>query len=59
MHLTLKRQAARPRASTALQHQAKFDDFSRQSNEERPHEALDTRRPAEAYKLPAQTYPTS
>ena len=33
----------------SLQQQAKFDEFLREFNEERPHEALDMKRPAEVY----------
>jgi transposase InsO family protein len=49
MHLTLKKEATRPPGMNALQQQARFDDFVREFNEERPHEALDMKTPAEVY----------
>jgi transposase InsO family protein len=65
MHLTLKQQATRPPGINTLQQQARFDDFVREFNTERPHEALAMRTPAEAYSasprpyqgLPELTYP--
>jgi transposase InsO family protein len=56
MHLTLKQEATRPSGVNSLQQQAKFDDFSREFNEERPHEALDMKRPAEVYKPSPRPY---
>jgi putative transposase len=47
MHLTLKPEATRPAAANALQQQARFDDFLALFNEERPHQALEMRVPAE------------
>ena len=52
MHLTLKKEATRPPGVNSLQQQARFDDFVREFNIERPHEAL-------AMKTPAQMYPPS
>lgn len=49
MHLTLKQQATRPPGINTLQQQARFDDFVREFNTARPHEALAMRTPAEAY----------
>lgn len=49
MHRTLKQETARPPGMNALQQQARFDDFISEFNEERPHEALDMRTPAELY----------
>ena len=65
MHLTLKQETTRPAGMNSLQQQAKFDEFSREFNEERPHEGLGMKRPAEIYKpsprryqgLPELTYP--
>ena len=65
MHLTLKKEATRPPGMNSLQQQARFDDFVREFNEERPHEALDMKRPAEVYApsprpydgLPGLSYP--
>jgi hypothetical protein len=49
MHRTLKAQTSVPPAANASQQQARFDVFRRHYNEERPHEALGQRPPAEAY----------
>jgi len=52
MHLTLKQEATRPAGANFLQQQARFDAFIAEFNDERPHEAL-------AMKLPAETYQAS
>jgi transposase InsO family protein len=65
MHLTLKNETTRPAAMNSLQQQSKFDDFLEEFNNERPHEALDMKCPAEIYTpcvrsysgLPELTYP--
>jgi transposase InsO family protein len=65
MHLTLKKEATRPPGLNALQQQAKFDEFMREFNGERPHEALAMKTPSEHYApsprpyagLPELTYP--
>ena len=65
MHLTLKKEATRPPGNNSLQQQQRFDGFVREFNDERPHEALDMRCPAELYApslrlyrgLPELTYP--
>lgn len=49
MHLTLKQQTTRPAGTNMLQQQAKFDAFIEEFNQERPHEALDMKCPAEIY----------
>jgi putative transposase len=49
MHLTLKKEATKPAASNFLQQQAKFDDFIEEYNNERPHQALNMKFPAELY----------
>jgi transposase InsO family protein len=56
MHLTLKKEATRPPGMNSLQQQAKFDEFLREFNEERPHEALDMKRPAEVYVASPRPY---
>ncbi len=56
MHRTLKIEATRPAGSNFLQQQAKFDDFVREFNNERPHEALDMQCPAEVYKPSTRPY---
>jgi transposase InsO family protein len=65
MHLTLKKEATRPPGSNSLQQQARFDAFVSEFNNERPHEALAMKLPAEVYSpstrpylgLPELTYP--
>lgn len=56
MHRTLKEETARPPGMNALQQQARFDDFISEFNEERPHEALDMRTPAELYAPSSTPY---
>jgi transposase InsO family protein len=57
MHRTLKRQTSRPPAADAGDQQARFDAFRRHYNEERPHEALGQRPPAELYTPSLRTMP--
>src|SRR5436305_12329859 len=49
MHLTLKQEATRPAGANLLQQQAKFDAFLEEFSDERPHEALGMKCPAELY----------
>ncbi len=56
MHLTLKREATRPVAYNLLQQQGRFDDFLTVYNNERPHQALNMRYPAELYTPSAREY---
>ena len=56
MHLTLKKETTRPSAMNSLQQQAKFDDFVREFNRERPHEALDMKCPADIYTPSPREY---
>jgi putative transposase len=56
MHLTLKREATRPASKNFLQQQARFDQFIRIFNEERPHQALSMRCPAELYRASPRPY---
>ena len=56
MHLTLKREATKPAATNVLQQQARFDAFVQQFNQERPHQALAMRVPAEVYRRSARPY---
>ena len=49
MHRTLKAQTSQPPAADAPEQQARFDAFRRHYNEERPHEALGQKPPAELY----------
>jgi transposase InsO family protein len=49
MHRTLKAETARPPGMNALQQQDRFDRFVSEFNEERPHEAINMKTPAEIY----------
>jgi transposase InsO family protein len=49
MHRTLKAQTSCPAAADADEQQARFDSFRRHYNEERPHEALGQKPPADFY----------
>lgn len=50
MHLTLKQATTRPPGANILQQQTKFDAFLDEFNDERPHEALAMKTPAEVYQ---------
>ncbi len=50
MHRTLKQEATIPPCSSLKGQQRKFDAFRKEFNEERPHEAIDMKRPAELYR---------
>jgi transposase InsO family protein len=50
MHRTLKAQTSQPAAADAAEQQSRFDVFRHHYNEERPHEALGQRMPAECYE---------
>jgi len=56
MHLTLKRETTRPPQMNTLQQQARFDSFIEEFNQERPHEALAMKTPAEVYSPSARAY---
>ena len=56
IHLTLKQEATKPAADNFLQQQGKFDDFIESYNNERPHQALDMRTPAELYSSSQRPY---
>ena len=49
MHRTLKAETTRPAGQNSLQQQARFDAFQSEYNDERPHEALIMKMPAEVY----------
>jgi hypothetical protein len=49
MHLTLKKETARPPCGNIFQQQDRFDAFISEFNRERPHEGLDMKMPAELY----------
>ncbi len=57
MHRTLKQETACPPARSMAAQQRKFDEFRREFNEERPHEALGMKRPAELYRRSARSMP--
>jgi putative transposase len=56
MHLTLKKEATKPPAKNFLQQQAKFDRFIECYNQERPHQALNVKYPAELYRASPRPY---
>jgi len=56
MHLTLKNEATKPASQNFLQQQARFDEFITTFNQERPHEALNMRYPAELYSPSPRPY---
>ncbi|MEE4143984.1 MAG: IS481 family transposase [Halieaceae bacterium] len=56
MHLTLKKEATKPASFNFLQQQARFEDFIEGYNNDRPHQALDGRYPAEVYTPSAREY---
>jgi transposase InsO family protein len=56
MHLTLKQETTRPPGMNSLQQQARFDAFMSEFNDERPHEALAMRCPAELYIPSSRPY---
>jgi transposase InsO family protein len=56
MHLTLKQETTRPAGANILQQQAKFDAFLEEFNQERPHEALAMKSPADVYTASRRTY---
>ena len=56
MHLTLKKEATKPPAFNFLQQQEKFDDFIEIFNNERPHQAIGMKYPAELYTPSARIY---
>ena len=56
MHLTLKREATKPASANVLQQQARFDAFIGQYNDERPHQALGMKVPADLYARSPRVY---
>ena len=57
MHRTLKEETARPPKATWRAQQRAFGCFRREYNDERPHEALEDRTPAELYGPSCRAYP--
>lgn len=56
MHRTLKQETTRPPGMNSLQQQGRFDAFVSEFNNERPHEALEMRTPAQLYRASPRTY---
>jgi len=56
MHRTLKQATTRPAAQNLLQQQALFDQFVQEYNFERPHQALDMKRPGDLYQPSPRPY---
>ena len=56
MHRTLKAEATKPAAPNVLQQQARFDTFVTRYNQDRPHQALGMKVPAELYTRSARVY---
>ena len=56
MHLTLKAEATKPAAPNLLQQQARLDAFLTRYNQERPHQALAMKVPAEVYTPSSRAY---
>jgi len=56
MHLTLKQATTKPPAKTMLQQQDKFEDFIYEYNYERPHQALEMKKPADLYVPSTRKY---
>jgi transposase InsO family protein len=57
MHRTLKRRAIKPVQRTCAGQQHQFDAFRRESNTERPHEALGQETPGSRYASSPRPYP--
>lgn len=56
MHLTLKTEATKPASANVLQQQARFDAFVTQYNQDRPHQALAMKVPADLYTRSPRVY---
>ena len=57
MHLTLQQETMSTMAATRRAQQRRFDEFRREYNEQRPHEALDMHTPAYCYAPSPRTFP--
>jgi len=57
MHRTLKDETTKPPAANSRAQQRKFNAFRREYNDERPHEALDMRTPAQLYQSSPRPMP--
>lgn len=56
MHLTLKKEATKPASDNFLHQQERFDNFIDEYNNERLHQALNMKMPAELYKPSMRKY---
>jgi hypothetical protein len=56
MHRTLKQETTRPPGMNSLQQQVRFDQFVNEFNDERPHEAIAMKVPAELYAAASRAY---
>jgi putative transposase len=57
MHRTLGEETIQPPAANLRRQQERFDSFRLEYNEERPHEALGMKRPAQIYRPSPRPYP--
>jgi transposase InsO family protein len=57
MHRTLKAETTRPARANLLQQQERFDEWVHEFNHERPHEALEMKRPAEVFTSSTKAFP--
>lgn len=57
MHRTLKAETTRPPAANARTQQRLFDSFREEFNNQRPHEGLENKTPASAYRPSPRPYP--
>ncbi len=57
MHRTLQQETMSPRAANRRAQQRRFEQFRREYNEQRPHQALDMRTPASCYAPSPRPYP--
>ena len=58
MHRTLKRATTHPVGRDLKSQQKRFDAFQREFNNERPHESIGMKRPADLYRASPRPYPT-
>jgi hypothetical protein len=56
MHRTMKEECCQPASANAAAQQRRFERWRQGFNEERPHEAIDYRFPAEMYQASARRY---
>ena len=57
MHLTLQQETMSPMAANRRAQQRRFDQFRREFNQQRPHEALGMRTPESCYTASSRPYP--